>query len=127
LRILPELEAYRDRLLTKAALWPDQSSEELGLELERCRDQLALLTKAVADLKARVAGIAPASGVPGTPEAVGRPGGAPAAPVAAPESDASMGPDRLAHRLEVQEQTRDLTAAYAEALRRHLEKRAAAI
>ncbi len=36
-----------------------------------------------------------------------------------------MGPDRLLHRIEVQEQTRDLTSAYAEALRRHLEKRAA--
>ena len=88
----PELEAYRDRLVERCAAWPDAAQDELWRDLEQCRDQTALLEKGIADLKRRLA-------------------------------DASREEsERLIHRISVQEQMRDLTAAYAEVLKRHLDK-----
>jgi hypothetical protein len=97
LRILPELEAYRDRLMTKAAAWPDLSTEDLRAELEQCLSQTALLDRSVDELRTRA-------------------------------SDRSANDDAeasTAHRLAVQEQLRDINAAYVEALRRYLEGRRA--
>jgi len=105
LKILPELEAYRDRLMTKAAAWPDQAIADLRRELDQCVQQVALLGKAVSDLRERAA------------EWPGHAAGAGSA--AAPDAPA----ERIAHRVAVQEQTRDITSAYAEALRRHIEGR----
>jgi len=96
LKVLPELIAYRDRLMTKAADWPDQPVEDLIAALGRCREQMRLLESALADLRAH-------------PAKVGEPAGE---------------DPRREHRISVQEQTRQLTAAYAEALRRHLDGRA---
>ena len=90
MRIHPELESYRDRLMERAAAWPETSEAELARDLAQCEAQVALLEKGVEALRARAAGAAP-----GDAEA-------------------------LAHRISVQDQMRELTAAYAEVLRRHL-------
>ena len=93
MRILPELESYRDRLTARASAWSETPDIDLDRDLAQCGAQVGLLDKAVTDLRSRL--------------------------------ESSSGPDaeRISHRLAIQEQTRDLTAAYAEALRRTLDQR----
>jgi len=93
-RILTELESYRDRLMERAAGWPETPDTELARDLAQCDAQVALLDKGVETLRARLL-----DAPPGASEALER-------------------------RLAVQDQMRDLTAAYAEVLRRHLAGRA---
>ena len=93
MRILAELESYRDRLMERAAAWPETSEAELVRDLSQCDAQVALLEKGVETLRARLHDAPPG------------------------ESEA------LERRLSVQSQMRDLTAAYAEVLRRHLAER----
>jgi hypothetical protein len=92
-RIHAELESYRDRLMERAAAWPETSEADLVRDLSQCDAQVALLEKGIETLRAR-ADAAP----PGEAEA-------------------------LARRLSIQDQMRELTAAYAEVLRRHLSGR----
>ena len=93
MKILPELEVYRDRLMTRAATWVETSEADLLQELDRCLAQVALLEKAVSGLRRELDEV--------SPEAAGR----------------------IERRLSIQDQTRELTAAYAVVLRRHLEGR----
>ena len=86
-----ELEAYRDRLMERAAAWPETPEADLVRDLQQCVAQIALLEKGVAALRARVA--------------------------------EAPGDEALAHRASIQDQMREMTAAYAEVLRRHLEGR----
>ena len=93
MRILTELESYRDRLMERAAAWPDTPEAELVRDLSQCEAQVALLEKGVETLRSRL-------------------------------HDAPAGEsETLEHRLAVQDQMRELTAAYAEVLRRHLTTR----
>jgi hypothetical protein len=94
-RIHAELESYRDRLMERAAAWPETPETNLARELAQCEAQVALLERGVEALRARVAE-------------------APAGPQA----------EALERRLSIQDQMRELTAAYAEVLRRHLASRA---
>jgi len=96
LRILTELEAYRDRLMDRAAAFPQTSESELARDLAQCEAQVALLEKGVEALRIRLA--------------------------ENPPQDAD-GTEALQHRLAIQDQMRELTAAYAEVLRRHLAQR----
>ena len=90
-----ELEAYRDRLMTRAAGWPDRAPEDLAGELERNREQIGLLERSCLDLKARL----------------DRP----------PESVAER--EAVSRKHALQDRMREITAAYAEALSRHLATR----
>lgn len=92
LKLLPELEAYRDRLVERCSAWAETPPADLLRDLTRCRDQAALLEKGIAELGAR---LGPASGAAAA---------------------------KILHRLAVQEQMRDLTTAYAEVLKRHLDR-----
>jgi hypothetical protein len=94
LKLYAELEAYRDRLMERAAAWPETPETDLTRDLLQCEAQAALLEKAVEALRERL--------------------------VVAPPADA----DALARRIAIQDQMRELTAAYAEVLRRHLAGRA---
>jgi hypothetical protein len=91
-KILPQLEAYRDRLAAKAEAWRDTPEAELRRDLDQSLQQASLLDRSVGDLRARAT------------EARGEEAAA------------------IETRLAVQEQMRDLTAAYAEALRMVLER-----
>lgn len=93
MRIHAELESYRDRLMERAAAWPETPEAELARDLAQCEAQVALLEKGIESLRARGAGAPPG-------EAEG-----------------------LARRISIQDQMRELTAAYAEVLRRHLQER----
>ena len=92
MRLHPELETYRDRLVERAGAWPDTPEVDLRRDLAQCEAQTALLEKGIDALRARL------------------------------ESGPATESEVLAHRVSVQEQMRDLTAAYAEVLRRHVEK-----
>ena len=94
MKILPELESYRDRLVAKAAGWVQMRGEELQRDLDQSREQVGLLEKSVADLKRRLA-------------------------VATP-----MEVERLTRRLSVQRQLLELTSAYAQVLGTHMSRRA---
>lgn len=104
-----ELGAYRDRLLTRAASWPDRSIEELRGELKQLNDQAGLLLRSCAELEARIDAL----------EKNGEAGSA--GPVSDPAS--TMAP--LAKRLDLQRRTHELVTACAEALRRHINGRPA--
>jgi hypothetical protein len=90
-RLHPELEAYRDRLMERAAAWPDTPEADLVRDLQQCEAQIALLEKGVEALRGRL--------------------------------KEAPGEETLAHRASIQDQMRELTAAYAEVLRRHLQTR----
>lgn len=86
--------------MSRAAAWPETSDADLAQDLAHCLDQVQLLEKGIERLRAR---LADSSGD-------------------GPERGATNASDEtLTHRLSIQEQMRDLTAAYAEALRRHRE------
>lgn len=88
--ILPELEAYRARLLERCEAVRDSAPEDVAVELALSRERVRLIEKGIAALGERLG--------------------------AAPAGDA----ERISHRISVQEQMRDLTAAYAEVLERHI-------
>ena len=94
MKILPELESYRDRLVSKAAAWVEMEGSELQRDLDQSREQVGLLEKSVADLERKLA-------------------------VATP-----METDRLTKRLSVPHQLLELTAAYAQVLGTHMSRRA---
>ena len=91
MRILPELEAYRDRLVERCAAWPETAAEMLLSDLHRTLEQADLLDKGIRVLRDQI------------------------------DADPSANAERLRHRMAVQEQMRDLTRAYAEVLKRHIE------
>jgi len=80
--------------MTKAADWPDRPVEDLVAELGQCREQARLLADSLLDLRSRG------------------------------EGEGADDAARRERRITLQEQTRSITEAYAEALRRHLEGRA---
>ena len=150
MRLFPELEAYRDRLVERAATWPDTPERDLLADLKRCRDQVALLERGIAELNSRLPEAARSrlrrgseqdgdSSLGGPAELEPESRVAPAtdpltrvpddsrsdSPGGAEDSAASLPADeveRLLRRIAVQSQMRDLTAAYAEVLRRHMAK-----
>ena len=79
--------------MERAAAWPETPEADLTRDLLQCEAQVALLEKAVETLRERLG--------------------------AAPPAEA----DVLARRIAIQDQMRELTAAYAEVLRRHLASR----
>jgi hypothetical protein len=89
-RLHPELEAYRDRLMDRCASWPEMEPHELLEDLQRSLRQVDLLEKALVDLRSRI------------------------------EKAGGDNLQRLLHRASVQEQTRDLVKAYVEVLKQHL-------
>lgn len=93
MRILPELESYRDRLMDRASSWAEVSRDDLTRDLKRCLEQVSLLENGVERLRERLDA----------------------------RTDEDSAREMHSRRLSVQEQMRDLTAAYAEALRRHLD------
>ena len=107
MRLHPELEAYRDRLMERAAAWPGTAEADLVRDLQQCEAQIALLEKGVEALRTRLK------------DAPDSEAGAATSETMAPEAA-----EAIAHRASIQDQMRELTAAYAEVLRRHLEGRA---
>ncbi len=96
MRILPELETYRDHLAAKASAWAETPEPELLRDLSQSRQQTELLEKAVAEMRRRLA------------------------------DGAGADEEKLKSRLAIQDQMRELTAAYAEALRIILDRRQSA-
>ena len=110
--------------MERAATWPDTPETDLRRDLAQCEAQAALLEKGIETLRERMGRAAGASG-PGLhpPSAMADANsGAAAAPPADPDPAAPprSESEAIAHRISVQEQMRELTAAYAEVLRRHL-------
>ena len=64
MRILPELEAYRDRLIERAAGWPETPDDELLRDLNQCLEQMSLLEKGIAALKRQLEKAPPAKAQP---------------------------------------------------------------
>ena len=54
MKLHPELEAYRDRLMERAAAWPDTPETDLRRDLAQCEAQAALLEKGIEALRARM-------------------------------------------------------------------------
>ena len=176
MRILPELEAYRDRLIERAAGWPETPDDELLRDLNQCLEQMSLLEKGIAALKRQLEKAPPAKAQPAkaqptkaqsmeaeaastetvpptkashtkapptetvpptktpptetVPAEAQRtiPGRQDSADDAKRAKPAEMGPEpdeaeRVSHRLAIQQQTYELTAAYVTVLRRHIDNR----
>jgi len=98
-RILPELEAYRDRLEERCRAWDETGDGALEADLTQCREQIRLLQRRLAELEKNL-GLMPES--------------------AAEEQG------RVRKRIAVLEQTRDLTGAYAHVLEAYRRRRAQA-
>ena len=98
-RLIPELEAYRERLEDRASAWDESSDETLDADLARCEEQVRLLERSMTH-----AGLL----AEGLPRDVGQ-----------------QRRDAL-RKLEVLTQTRDLTAAYAHVLRGYRARRGSA-
>ena len=130
MRILPELEAYRDRLIERATGWPEAPDDELLRDLNQCLEQMSLLEKGIAALKRQLEKTPPAKAPPReTVPAEARhafPGRQDDAERAKP-AEMSPEPDeveRMSHRLAIQQQTYELTAAYVTVLRLRIAGRA---
>src|SRR5881296_2941681 len=94
--MVPELEAYQARLEDRARAWDETGDEALDADLTRCEAQVRLLEKGIAEFSAAL------TAIPGDQVEQRR---------------------RASHRVEVLQQTRDLTAAYAEVLRGYIGRR----
>lgn len=95
-RILPELEAYQANLEERASAWDETGDEDLEAEKIRCESQIRLLEKGISEFTSALQ--------------------------AMPESLNSER-ERTSRRIEVLEQTRDLTGAYLRVLLGYIARR----